>query len=101
MTQLALEIISCYLVETPLPAAADSKRAAKDLACFALAKKTARTTALLGRAAIAYAKYADLAARVWRDTTRMLEEERAGISALRWRQIYERTVPSATLPTRR
>jgi len=76
MAQLALEIISNYLVETPLPAAADSKKAAKDMVCFALAKKTARTIELLGRAATAYAKYADLALRVWRERTRRSAQAR-------------------------
>ena len=65
--------------------AVDSKRLGKTLVNFALAKKTAKTAVLLGRAAVAYSKYAEAALRVWRERARMLEDDRAGITALRWR----------------
>ena len=36
---------------------------------------------------MAYAHYADLALRVWRDRARMYEEERWGSTALRWQRM--------------
>ena len=39
---------------------------------------------------MAYARYAEAALKVWRVRARMLEDDRAGISALVWRQNYER-----------
>jgi len=88
MAQLAIELFAAYMIESPLPVAEkDCKKYAKDLACLALARKTTRTGALLGRAAVAYAKYADLAVKVWRNRARMYEEERWGSTALRWQRM--------------
>ena len=85
-SQLALELVADFLVASPLPSIpVDSKRYGKMLVSLALSKKTAKTAVLLGRAAVFYSTFAEAALRTWRERARMLDDDRAGITALRWR----------------
>ena len=91
MAQLALELVADCLIASPLPTIpAESKRFGAMLVKLSLATKTATTALLLGRASVSYARYAEIALRTWRERARMLEDDHAGITALRWRQYYER-----------
>jgi hypothetical protein len=90
MAQLVLELVADFLVSARLAARpAETKRIGKGLLHFALTAKTGKTTLLVGRCAVHYLTYAEAARRTWRERARALEEDNAGISALRWRLYFE------------